>query len=37
MLEKANELDSIREEMEKALAEFESIKNKKAKAKESLK
>lgn len=37
MLEKANELDSIREEMEKALAEFESIKNKKMKAKESLK
>lgn len=37
MLEKANELDSIREEMEKALIEFENIKSKKAKTKESLK
>lgn len=36
MLEKANELDSIREEMEKALAEFELIKGKKTKARESL-
>ena len=35
MLEKANDLDSIREEMEKALDEFESIKNKRLNAKES--
>jgi hypothetical protein len=37
MLEKANELDSIREEMEKALSEFENIKIKKSQAKDSLK
>lgn len=36
MLEKANDLDTIREDMEKALAEFENIKSKKTKAKESL-
>jgi hypothetical protein len=37
MLEKANELDSIRENMEKSLADFESFKSKKSKARESLK
>ena len=36
MLEKANDLDSIREEMEKALDEFETVKNKRINAKESL-
>jgi len=37
MLEKANELDNIREQMEKALEELQKIKTQKLKAKESLK
>lgn len=37
MLERANELDSVREEMEKALQEFERLKREKLKAKDSLK